>query len=200
MASLQDLLQRRAVVPFEGEAAPLHPVRDREARGAPPRLQFRGLVAPVLRELGAQAHRAARDRVVAEHHLVLPLEDVVADDVRLDDLEAQLFLHFACHAGPRVLPRLEVAGDEREPAFGPALAAREDDLAVVLDERADRRRGIAPVDVPAGLGGTGEAVYEAAVIGDGTLDEGAGATGAVAEFHAGIFACVGHASAPRIAR
>ena len=84
--------------------------------------------------------------MVAEHDLVLALEDVVADEVGLDHVEAELLLHLAHHGGPRVLAGLEVAGDEREPALGPRAIAREDDLALVLDQGPDGGRGVAPLD------------------------------------------------------
>jgi hypothetical protein len=68
------------------------------------RAQLRGLVAAVLGELFGELHGAARDHVVAEHHLVLALEDVVADEVGLDHVEVELLLHLArdrFHRDPR---------------------------------------------------------------------------------------------------
>jgi hypothetical protein len=43
--------------------------------------------------------------VVAQHDLVLALEDVVADEVRRLDFEAQLLAHLAHDRGARVLAR-----------------------------------------------------------------------------------------------
>src|SRR6185312_6347602 len=143
--------ERRTIEPFEGQSARAHPVRDREARGALPGPQLLRLHAPVIGELLPQADRAARARVVAEHHLVLALEDVVPDEVRFDDLEPQLLAHLAHDAALRVLQRLEIAGHQGEEALRPPGVAREDDLALVLDERSDARDGISPLDEAASL-------------------------------------------------
>src|SRR6185312_1830673 len=107
--------------------------------------------ALVLGELPTQADRPAGDRVVAEHHLVLALEDVVADEVGLDDIEAQLLAHLAHHRARGIFQRLEIAGHEREEALRPRGIAREDDLALVLHERAHAGNGIAPLDEAARL-------------------------------------------------
>src|SRR5260221_2482419 len=140
-------------------------------------------MAAILGELGSELHRARGHHVVAEHHLVLALEDVVADDVGLDHVEVELLLHFAGDRAYRVLARLEVAGHEREESRRPTGVAREDDLALVLDDGADRGRGIVPAHISAGLRGTGEALYRLAVAGNGSGSEGRGATGAEPEIH-----------------
>ena len=70
----------------------------------------------------------------------------------------------------------------------------------MLDQHAHGGHGVAPVDEAAARGGAREAVYGVTVIGDGTLDEGAGAAGAEAEVHGRIFSWRAVLSAPSTAR
>jgi hypothetical protein len=127
--------------------------------------------------------------VVAEHHLVLALEDVVADHVRLDHLEAELLAHLAHDSRARVLARLEESRHQREESLGPELVAREDDLALVLDQGAHGRRGIAPVHEAARPGGTGEARAFTAIVDDLAVDEGCRAGRTESKLHEPIFSC-----------
>jgi hypothetical protein len=71
--------------------------------------------------------------VVTEHHLVLALENVVANERACDDVEVQLFLDFARDCRLRILFGFEITRDQGKPPFGPQRIAREDDLTVVLD-------------------------------------------------------------------
>src|SRR6185436_5736137 len=187
---------RRALVPFEGEAASAHPVGHGEPGRAAPGAQLRGRVSAVLGELLAQDDRASRDRVVAEHDLVLALEDVVADEVRLGHLEAELLAHLAHDGGLGVFLRLEEAGDEGEEALRPLAVAREDDLALVLDEGADRGRGIAPVHEAALRVRARQALAHSAVVGDATRRERRGAARTKAELHARATAAARPSPAP----
>src|SRR5262249_15398382 len=108
-----------------------------------------GIVSAVVAQFGTEPDLPRRHDVVAEHDLVLALEDVVPDGADLDDVEVQFFLHLALYRGPRVLFRLQIARDEREPSFGPTGVARQDDVSLVLDECPDGRRRVAPLHEPA---------------------------------------------------